>query len=105
MPRIEHDHRKQHGCVKLTLEGTKPIICIKGLGRTSEYWRVEENEVLDGNNTVTLTRSVLLNTLKKVCLITTILLSLHHDFLHRRRWWRIFIISITNTEIITTIST
>src|ERR1041385_2323999 len=93
------------GRLKLTLKGTKPIIGIKGLGRTSEYWRGEGNEGLDGDNTISLTRSVLLNTLKKTCLITTILLSLHHDFLCRRRWWRIFIISITKTEINTTIST
>src|ERR1041385_3947665 len=72
--------RRNMGCLKLTLEGTKPIIGIKGLRRTSEYWRVEENEVLDGNNTMTLTRSVLLNTLEKTCLITMILFSLHHDF-------------------------
>src|ERR1041385_3934187 len=91
------------GCVQLTLEGTKPIIGIKGLRRTSEYWLFEENEVLDGNNTISLTRCVLLNTLEKTCLITTILLSLHHDFLRKRRWWRIFIISYTGTEINTTI--
>src|ERR1043165_6926235 len=28
--------------LKLTLEGTKPIIVIMGLGRTSKNWRVEE---------------------------------------------------------------
>ena len=70
------------GCLKLTLEGTKPIISIKGLGRTSKNWRVEENEVLDGNNTIKLTRSVLINTLEKTCLITTIPFSLQHDFCH-----------------------
>src|ERR1044071_9087022 len=52
---------------KLTLEGTKPIIGIKGLGRTSENWWVEEDEVLDGNNTILLTRSVLRDTLEKTC--------------------------------------
>src|ERR1043165_3383565 len=36
--------------LKLMLEGTKPIIGIKGLGRTLENWLVEEDEVLDGNN-------------------------------------------------------
>ena len=46
--------------LKLTLEGTKPIIGIKGLGRTSENWWIEEDEVLDGNNTILLMRSVLL---------------------------------------------
>ena len=66
--------------LKLMLEGTEPIIGIKGLGRTSENWWVEENEVLDGNNTITLMISVLLNTLEKMCLITTILFSLQHDF-------------------------
>ena len=62
--------------LKLTLEGTKPIISIKGLGRTSENWWVEEDEVLDGNNTILLTRSALLDTLEKTCLITTIPFSL-----------------------------
>src|SRR3954468_23249075 len=66
-------------CLKLTLEGTKPIIGIKGLGRTSENWWVEEDEVLDGNNIITLMRSVLLDTLEKTCLITTIPFSLQHD--------------------------
>src|SRR3954464_42667 len=66
--------------LKLTLEGTKPIIGIKGLGRTSENWWVEEDEVLDGNITILLTRSVLLNTLEKTCLITTIPFSLQHNF-------------------------
>src|SRR3954471_1516954 len=66
-------------CLKLTLEGTKPIIGIKGLGRTSKNWRVKEDEVLDGNNTITLMRSVLLDTLEKTCLITTIPFSLQHN--------------------------
>src|SRR3954471_5055754 len=70
------------GCLKLTLEGTKPIIGIKGLGRTPEYWRVEENEVLDGNNTILLMRSVLRDTLEKTGLITMIPFSLQHDFCH-----------------------
>ena len=68
------------GHLKFTLEGTEPVIGIEGLKRTSKYWRVEENEVMDGNNTITLTSSVLLNTLKKTCLITTIPLSLQHNF-------------------------
>ena len=67
-------------CLKLTLEGTKPIIGIKGLGRTSKTWRVEENEVLDGNNTIFLRRSALLDMLEKTCLITRITFSLQHDF-------------------------
>ena len=66
--------------LKLTLEGTKPIIDIKGLRRTSENWWVEEDEVLDGNNTILLMRSVLLNTLEKACLITRISFSLQHNF-------------------------
>src|ERR1041384_1591546 len=65
--------------LKLTFEGTKPIIGIKGLERTSENWWVEEDEVLDGDNTILLTRSVLRNTLEKTCLITTIPFSLQHD--------------------------
>src|ERR1043165_8917156 len=67
---------------KLMLEGTKPIIGIKGLGRTSENWWVEEDEVLDGNNTILLTRCVLRDTLVKTCLITTIPFCLQHDFCH-----------------------
>src|SRR3954468_254689 len=66
--------------LKLTFDGTKPIIGIKGLGRTSKNWWVEENEVLDGDNTILLTRSVLRDTLEKTCLITTIPFSLQHDF-------------------------
>src|SRR3954466_4171208 len=84
------------GYPKLTLEGRKPIIGIEGLKRTSKYWRVEEDESMDGNNTIKLTRSVLLNTLEKTCLITTIPFSLHHDFC-RKGWWRIFIVYITGT--------
>src|ERR1043165_2869285 len=68
--------------LKLTFEGTKPIIGIKGLGRTSKNWWVEENEILDGDNTILLTRSVLRNMLEKTCLNTTIPFSLQHDFCH-----------------------
>jgi hypothetical protein len=68
--------------LKLTLEGTKPIIGIKGLGRTSENWWVEEDEVLDGDNTILLTRSVLRDTLEKTCLITTIPFCFQHNFFH-----------------------
>src|ERR1041384_2401180 len=56
-----------------------PMIGFKGLGRTSENWWVEEDEVLDGDNTILLTRSVLRNTLEKTCLIMTIPFSLQHD--------------------------
>src|ERR1041385_4445172 len=66
-------------CIKLTLNGKEPIISFEGLRRTSEYRWLEEDEV------------------QKACLITSIPLSFHHDFCHRRRGWRFIIISIPIT--------
>src|ERR1043165_7305342 len=36
--------------VKLTLDGTEPIIIFKGLGRTSKYQWLEEDEVLNADH-------------------------------------------------------
>src|SRR4051812_37638181 len=58
--------------IKLTLDGTEPIINFKGLRRTSEYRWLEEDEVLDAHNHITLTSGILLNELQKTCLITSI---------------------------------
>src|SRR3954466_11601749 len=56
--------------IKLTLDGTEPIVSFKGLRRTSEYRWLEEHEVLDDHNHIMLTRGILLNELQKTCLIT-----------------------------------
>src|SRR3954466_600603 len=74
--------------IKLTLDGTEPIISFKGLRRTTEYRWLEEDEVLNAHNHIALTSGILLNELQKACLITSILLSFHQDFRRRRRWWR-----------------
>src|SRR3954465_12961358 len=37
-------------CIKLTLDGTEPIISYEGLRRTSEYRWIEEDEVLNAHN-------------------------------------------------------
>src|SRR4051812_9303338 len=91
--------------IKLTLDGTDPIISFKGLRRTSKYRWIEEDEVLNAHNHISLTSGILLNELQKACLITSILLSFHHDFRRRRRWWKFIIISIPNTVSIPTNST
>src|ERR1041385_8204073 len=91
--------------VKLTLDGTEPIISFKGFRRTSEYQWLEENEILNADNHITLTSGILLDKLQKACLITSIPLSFHHDFRRRRRWWRFIIILIPNTDLIPTNST
>src|SRR3954464_2052668 len=91
--------------VKLTLDGTEPIISFKGLRRTSEYRLLEEDEILNAHNHIALTSGILLNELQKACLITSILVSFHQDFRRRRRWWRFIIISIPNTVSIPTNST
>src|SRR3954463_8701166 len=70
-------------CIKLTLDGTEPIISFKGLGRTSEYRWLEEDEVLHADYHIKMMGGILLDELQKACLITSILLSFHHDF--RRR--------------------
>src|SRR3954470_1703320 len=82
---------------KLTLDGTEPIISFKGLRRTSEYRWLEEDEVLNADNHITLTSGTLFDELQKACLIMSIPLSFHHDFRRRRRWWRFIIISIPIT--------
>src|SRR4051812_7508372 len=41
--------------VKLTLDGTEPIISFKGLRRTSEYRWLEEDEFLNAHNHITMT--------------------------------------------------
>src|SRR3954467_9894180 len=88
--------------IKLTLDGTDPIISFKGLKRTTEYRWLEEDEILNAHNHIALTSGILLNELQKACLITPILLSFHHDFRRRRRWWKVIIISIPNTVSIPT---
>src|SRR3954468_21568459 len=91
--------------IKLTLDGTEPIISFQGLRRTLEYRWLEEDEVLNAHNHIALTSGILLNELQKACLITSILLSFHQDFHRRRRWWRFIITSIPNTVSIPTNST
>src|SRR4051812_24330681 len=83
--------------LKLTLDGTEPIISFKGLRGTSKYRWIEEDEVLNAHNHIALTSGILLNELQKACLITSIPLSFHHDFRRRRRWWRFIIVPIPNT--------
>src|SRR3954468_21658691 len=83
--------------IKLTLDGTEPIISFKGLGRTSEYRWLEEDEVLNVDHHITMVGGILLDELQKTCLITSIPLSFNHDFHHRRRWWRFIIILIPIT--------
>src|SRR3954468_1586201 len=91
--------------VKITLDGMEPIISFKGIKRTLKYQWLEEDEVLDAHNHITMMRGILLDELQKACLITSILLSFHHDFHHRRRWWRFIITSIPITVSIPTNST
>ena len=79
--------------VKLTLDGTKPIISLKGLGRTSKYRWLEEDEILNAHNHIAMTSGILLDELQKTGSIKSILLSFHHDFHRRRRWWR-FIVTL-----------
>src|SRR3954464_2541216 len=74
-------------CVKLTLDGTEPIISFKGLRRTLEYRWLEEDEVLNADHHITMMRGILLDELQKACLITSIPLRFHHVFRRRRRWW------------------
>src|SRR3954454_14259823 len=83
--------------IKLTLDGTEPIISFKGLRRTTEYRWLEEDEVLNAHNHIALTSGILLNKLQEACLITSILLGFHQDFRRRRRCWRFIIISIPIT--------
>src|SRR3954463_14841506 len=83
--------------IKLTLDGTEPIISFKGLRRTTEYRWLEEDEVLNAHNHIALTSGILLNELQKACLITSIPLGFHQDFRCRRRCWRFIIISIPIT--------
>src|SRR3954469_9887077 len=83
--------------IKLTLDGTEPIISFKGLKRTSKYRWLEEDEVLNAHNHIALTSGILQNELQKACLITSIPLSFHQDFRRRRRCWRFIIISIPIT--------
>src|SRR3954464_2072696 len=90
---------------KLTLDGTEPIISFKGLRGTSKYRWLEEDEVLNAHNHIALMSGILLNELQKACLITSILLSFHHDFRRRKRLWRFIIISIPNAVSITTNNT
>src|SRR3954470_22644085 len=51
--------------IKLTLDGTEPIISFKGLRRTTEYRWLEEDEVLNAHNHITLTSGILLDELQK----------------------------------------
>src|ERR1041385_3867967 len=79
--------------IKLTLDGTEPIISFKGLRKTSEYRWLEEDEVLNAHNHIAMMGGILLDELQKACLITSVPLGFHHDFRRRRRWWR-FIITL-----------
>src|ERR1041384_2326692 len=83
--------------VKLTLDGTEPIISFKGLRGTSEYGWPEENDVLNADHHITVMGGILRDELQETCLITPIPLGFHQDFLRRRRWWRFIIISIPIT--------
>src|SRR4051812_15907113 len=83
--------------IKLRLDGTEPIISFKGVRRTTEYRWLEEDEVLNVDHHITMVGGILLDELQKACLITSIPLSFHHDFRHRRRWWRFIIILIPIT--------
>src|SRR3954471_6417345 len=49
--------------VKLTLDGTEPIISFKGLRRTSEYQWLEEDEVLNADHHITMVGGILLDEL------------------------------------------
>src|SRR3954466_4780200 len=71
-------------CIKLTLDGTEPIISFKGLRGTSKYQWLEEDEVLNADHHITMVGGILLDELQKACLITSIPLSFHHDFCCRR---------------------
>src|SRR3954466_1822837 len=79
--------RRNMCSIKLTLDGTEPIISFKGLRRTSEYRWLEEDEVLNADHHITMMGGILLDELQKACLITSIPLGFHHDFRCRRRWW------------------
>src|SRR3954463_8665469 len=83
--------------IKLTLDGTEPIISFKGLRRTSEYRWLEEDKVLNTDHHIAMVGGIMLDELQKACLITSIPLGFHHDFRRRRRWWRCIIISIPIT--------
>src|SRR3954464_9441097 len=83
--------------IKLTLDGTDPIISFEGLRRTSEYRWLEEDEVLNADHHITMVGSILVDELPEACLITSIPLSFHHDFCRGRRWWKFIIISIPIT--------
>src|SRR4051812_46776547 len=83
--------------IKLTLNGTEPIISFKGLRRTSEYRWLEEDEVLNADHHITMMGGILLDELQKTGLITSIPLIFHHDFRRRKRWWRFIIILIRIT--------
>src|ERR1041384_6854523 len=58
--------------IKLTLDGTEPIISFKGLRRTSEYRWLEEDEVLNADHHITVMGGILRNELQETCLITPI---------------------------------
>ena len=55
---------------KLTLDGTEPIISFKGIGRTSEYQWLEEDEILNADHHITVMGGILIDELQKACLIT-----------------------------------
>src|SRR4051812_8849947 len=69
--------------VKLTLDGTEPIISFKGLKRTSEYRWLEEDEFMDADHHITVMGGILRDELQEMCLITSIPLGFHQNF--RRR--------------------
>src|SRR3954463_12306503 len=49
--------------IKLTLDGTEPIISFKGLRRTTEYRWLEEDEVLNAHNHIMMVGGILLDEL------------------------------------------
>src|ERR1041385_7122357 len=51
--------------IKLTLDGTEPIIIFKGLRRTSKYRWLEEDEVLNAHNHIAMPGGILLDELQK----------------------------------------
>src|ERR1041384_4136456 len=57
--------------IKLTLDGTEPIISFKGLRRTSEYRWLEEDEILNADHHITMMGGILLDEIQKACLITS----------------------------------
>src|ERR1043165_9378232 len=52
-------------CIKLTLDGTEPIISFKGLRRTSEHRWLEEEEVLNADHHIMMVGGILRDEVQK----------------------------------------